>query len=155
MLVTREGQAIRFAEEEVRSMGRTARGVKGITLEENDWVVGLGVANGADLLVVTENGYGKRTPVTEYRRTARGGKGVKTLNKTEKTGAIADVLLVQESNEVMIISMEGIMIRLRVSDISVQGRNTQGVTLMRLDEGDKVVAVANIVGEEDEGDEEK
>lgn len=150
MLVTREGQAIRFSEEEVRSMGRNARGVKGITLEENDWVVGLGVANGYDLLVVTENGYGKRTPTAEYRRTSRGGKGVKTLNKTEKTGAIADVLMVQESNEVMIISMEGIMIRLRASDISVFGRNTQGVTLMRLDDGDKVVAVANIVGEDEE-----
>jgi len=151
MLVTRYGQAIRFAETDVRPMGRSARGVKGITLERDDAVVGLGVVtNDREVLVVTENGFGKRTPVEEYRITGRGGKGIKTLNMTLKTGPIVGIRLVQESDEVMIISLEGIMIRIPVSDISRQGRSTQGVTLMRLDAGDKVVAVANISRDEDE-----
>jgi DNA gyrase subunit A len=155
MLVTANGQAIRFLETDVRPMGRAARGVKGITLEGDDVVVGLGViVNDCELLVVTEKGFGKRTPASEYRRTGRGGKGIKTLNMTERTGPIVGIQLVHESHEIMLISLEGIMIRIPVNDISRQGRATQGVTLMRLDEGDQVVAIANIVGrDEDEGEE--
>jgi len=151
MLVTKDAQAIRFHEEEVRDMGRNARGVKGITLDDGDQVIGLGVAdNGRELLVVTENGFGKRTQVSEYRRTRRGGKGVRTLNMTKKTGPLAGIQLVQESNEIMIITLEGIMIRIPVTDVSQQGRTTQGVTLMRIEQNDRVVAVANIVGRDDE-----
>ena len=155
VLVTKEGQAIRFDEDQIRSMGRSAQGVIGIKLDKGDKVVGLGVANDdADLLVVTERGFGKRTPISEYRVTNRAGKGVLTLNKTEKTGAIVGIQVVHESNEIMLLSLEGIMIRMKVAEISQLGRNTQGVTLMRLDDNDSVVAVANIVGKEEEGDEE-
>jgi DNA gyrase subunit A len=153
-LVTSEGQAIRFSEEQVRSMGRPARGVIGIKLDSDDFVVGLTVANDdADLLVVTEQGFGKRTALSEYRQTNRGGKGVLTLNRTKRTGPIVGVQVVREGNEIMIISFEGIMIRLKVSEISKMGRNTQGVTLMRLSEGDRVVDVADIVGKEDDEEE--
>ena len=154
LLVTSEGQAIRFSEDQVRSMGRPARGVIGIKLDSDDFVVGLTVANDdADLLVVTEQGFGKRTALSEYRQTNRGGKGVLTLNRTKRTGPIVGVQVVREGNEIMIISFEGIMIRLKVSEISKMGRNTQGVTLMRLSEGDRVVDVADIVGKEDDEEE--
>ena len=119
LLVTSEGQAIRFSEDQVRSMGRPARGVIGIKLDSDDFVVGLTVANDdADLLVVTEQGFGKRTALSEYRQTNRGGKGVLTLNRTKRTGPIVGVQVVREGNEIMIISFEGIMIRLKVSEIS-------------------------------------
>lgn len=151
VLVTREGQAIRFSEDQIRPMGRSAQGVIGIRLDETDKVVGLVVVNDdADLLVVTEHGFGKRTPLTEYRQTNRAGKGVLTLNKTKRTGAIVGVQVVQEGNEIMILSLEGIMIRMKVDEISQLGRNTQGVTLMRITGDNKVVAVADIVGRDEE-----
>lgn len=153
VLVTKKGQAIRFEEDQIRPMGRSAQGVIGIRLDEGDQVVGLGVANDdADLLVVTERGFGKRTPISEYRVTNRAGKGVLTLNKTEKTGSIVGIQVVHESNEIMLLSVEGIMIRMKVAEISQLGRNTQGVTLMRLTDNDRVVAIANIVGKEEEDD---
>ncbi len=153
ILVTRYGQAIRFAEEQIRPMGRTAMGVIGIRLDERDEVVGLAVAsNDADLLVVTEQGYGKRTSINEYPLQNRGGKGVITLKKNERTGPIVGAQVVREGNEIMILSIEGIMIRLKVAEISQQGRNTMGVVLMRLDENDRVVAVADIVGKEEDVD---
>jgi DNA gyrase subunit A len=156
LLVTSEGQAIRFSEEQVRAMGRPARGVIGIKLDAGDQVVGLVVASDdADLLVVTEQGFGKRTALSEYRQTNRGGKGVLTLKRTERTGPIVGVHVVREGNEIMILSVDGIMIRMKVSEISRLGRNTQGVTLMRLDENDRVVGVADIVGKEDEEDEDE
>lgn len=151
ILVTSEGQAIRFEEQLVRPMGRSARGVKGITLEENDFVVSMDVvANGQDLLVVTENGFGKRTGIEDYRITNRGGKGIKTLKRTAKTGRIVGAKMVNENEEVMLISMEGIMIRLSVADISRLGRDTQGVILMKLGENDKVVAAAHLAAKDDE-----
>lgn len=154
LLVTRDGQAIRFAEDQVRATGRPTRGVIGIKLDKDDYVVGLVVASDdADLLVVTEEGFGKRTGLSEYRQTNRGGKGVLTLNKTKRTGPIVGVHVVREGNEIMILSVEGIMIRMKVSEISRLGRNTQGVTLMRLDANDRVVGVADIVGKEEEEDE--
>ena len=155
LLVTQDGQAIRFAEEQIRAMGRPARGVIGIRLDEGDWVVGLAVvSDDADLLVVTERGFGKRTSLAEYRSTNRAGKGVLTLKKTERTGPVVGVHVVREGNEIMILSVDGIMIRMKVSEISRLGRNTQGVTLMRLDQDDHVVGVADIAGREEEEDEE-
>ena len=156
LLVTRDGQAIRFAEEQVRPTGRPTRGVIGIKLDPDDYVVGLVVASDeADLLVVTEKGFGKRTALSEYRQTNRGGKGVLTLNRTKRTGPIVGVQVVREGNEIMILSVEGIMIRMKVSEISKLGRNTQGVTLMRLNENDRVIGVADIVGKEDEEEEDE
>ena len=155
LLVTRDAQAIRFSEEQIRPMGRSAQGVIGIRLDAGDEVVGLAVASDdADLLVVTEQGFGKRTSLAEYRQTNRAGKGILTLKKTERTGPIVGVQVVREGNEIMILSVEGIMIRMKVSEISKMGRNTQGVTLMRLDENDRIVGVADIVGKEEEDDEE-
>ena len=151
ILTTAEGQSIRFAEEQVRPMGRNTRGVKGITLEEDDYVVGMDiVSNGEDLLIVTENGYGKRTSIDEYRITNRGGKGVRTLKKTDKTGRVVGAKMVYSNNEVMLISLEGIMIRMSVADISRLGRNTQGVILMKLQENDKVVAAAHLVNKDED-----
>ncbi len=147
ILVTTKGQAIRFPEDQVRHMGRSAHGVKGLSLGKDDHVIGMDiVVSSGELLVVTELGYGKRTPLTEYRITARGGKGIKTLNKTEKTGRIVGSKIVYENNEVMLISTKGIMIRLGVGDISQVSRNTQGVRLMKLNDSDKVVAIAHIIG---------
>lgn len=154
ILVTKEAQAIRFSEEQIRPMGRSAQGVIGIRLDLGDQVVGLVVANDdADLLVVTERGFGKRTSLSEYRQTNRAGKGIITLNKTERTGPIVGAQVVREGNEVMLLSVEGIMIRMKVNEISKLGRNTQGVTLMRLSDNDRVVAIADIVGKEEETDE--
>lgn len=145
MLVTRQGKAIRFNEEEVRPMGRTAHGVKGITLTDDDEVIGLvRVKEGAELVVVSAKGFGKRTPLEEYRPQGRGGKGIITMNVTDRTGPVAAVAVVMPEEELMLISAEGILIRLGVEDISRQGRNTQGVTLMRLDPNDRVVAIARI-----------
>jgi len=153
LLVTRNGQAIRFPESDVRPMGRTARGVKGITLDEGDWVVGMDVVRpDSDLMVVTENGYGKRTPLDEYRVTARGGKGIRTLALTNKNGPISGVKVVRDEDDIMLISQEGIMIRMGVKDVSRLGRTTQGVKLMRLDAHDRVVALAQIAAKDDEED---
>ena len=154
MLVTKYGQAIRFAEEQIRPMGRTAQGVMGIRLDDRDEVVSLAAASDdAELLVVTEKGYGKRTAISEYPLQNRAGKGVITLKKNERTGPVVGAQVVREGNEIMLLSIEGILIRRQVAEISLQGRNTQGVTLMRLDENDRVVGVADIVGKEEEEDE--
>ena len=151
LLTTRQGMAIRFNEDEVRPMGRAARGVIGIRLAPGDEVVSMDVADeDAEVLVVSERGYGKRTPVSEYRRQGRGGMGIKTMNVTPKTGPVAGSRVVKPGNEVMLVSAAGIILRTPVEDISVQGRLTQGVVVMRLDEGDKVVAIAPVVGKDDE-----
>lgn len=150
LLSTRQGQTIRFKETEVRSMGRAATGVKGITLEEKDEVIGMDTArDDAYLLVVTSNGYGKRTPLSEYRTTGRGGKGIKTMKMTKRNGAIAGVKVVRDGDEVMLITENGILIRLEVSGISTMGRDTQGVTLMNVEKGDRFVALA-LATKEDE-----
>jgi DNA gyrase subunit A len=130
--------------------------VIGIKLDRDDYIVGLVVVSDeADLLVVTENGFGKRTALSEYRQTNRGGKGVLTLNRTKRTGPVVGVQVVREGNEIMMLSVDGIMIRMKVSEISKLGRNTQGVTLMRLDENDRVIGVADIVGKEEEEEDEE
>lgn len=153
-LVTQKGMSIRFSEKEVRPMGRTARGVKGITLRSGDRVVGMDVVkNDGELLVITENGFGKRTPLTQYRIQSRGGKGIKTLKETKKNGDIVGMKIVYPEHELMVITASGIIIRVTVSDISSMGRDTQGVTIMRLGEEDKVVALAGVVGKEEESGE--
>ena len=158
ILVTREGMSIRFRESDVRPMGRVSQGVKGITLEDGDYVVGMATSReDSTLLVVTENGFGKRTELDEYKTQTRGGKGILTYRVTEKTGKVIGVKLVYETDEIMLISSDGTLIRMKVADISILGRATQGVTLMRTSEGNAVVSVARIEAEngEEDGEEEE
>lgn len=150
ILGTREGMAIRFPEEQVRPMGRNARGVKGITLDGDDLVVGMDIVReDADLLVLTENGFGKRTDLAEYRPQSRAGKGILNLKMSERNGKVIGISVVQPDEELMIISSEGIIIRLAVNDISKTGRVTQGVTLMRMEDEQRVVAMAKVVNGDD------
>jgi DNA gyrase subunit A len=141
LIGTSQGNAIRFDQKEVRAMGRTAFGVKGITLENGDKVVGAELASpGSSLLTVTENGYGKRTALEEYRLTHRGGKGVIDIKTGERNGNVVAVLQVTDADQIMIVTNKGTLIRSRVADVSIIGRNTQGVRLMGLtQEGEKVV----------------
>lgn len=153
VLVTSKGQAIRFSEEDVRAMGRQARGVRGIRLDEDDEVVAIDVArDDSELLVISEKGYGKRTSLKQYRTTGRGGKGVRTLRITEKNGLIVGARVVRDDEELMAISNQGVMIRMAVKDISRQGRASQGVTVMRLQEGDTIQAVAQLAAREEKED---
>lgn len=145
MLGTRDGKAIAFPEDQVRSMGRIARGVKGITLVDGDEVVGMDVLkHDAEVLTVTENGYGKRTPTEEYRSQSRGGKGLINLKVTDKTGPVIGIKVVRPDQELMLISADGIVIRTNIEDISVISRNTQGVKLMTTAENDKVASMATL-----------
>ena len=145
VLASAEGQACRFDESEVRPMGRVARGVIGMRLGRGDSVVSLEiVGEDGDLLTITENGYGKRTSIKEYRKTHRGSKGVRTIITNERNGRVIFVKEVKDDDEVMITSKEGMMIRIPVKDIRRQGRNTMGVRIMKLNEGDKVASVAKI-----------
>lgn len=153
ILVTNTGLSIRFKESDVRAVGRTSMGVKGITLTGDDYVVGMEpITTEKDnyILAITENGFGKRTEVEEYRAQSRAGKGILTYKTTEKTGHIIGVKVVTDNDDVMIITANGTIIRLNVSGISVLGRNTQGVTLMRTSEGGKVVSIAKLSPDEDE-----
>lgn len=153
---TKNGMLIRFHEQDVRSMGRTATGVKGITLEKNDEVVGMEVLGpGVDVLVVTENGYGKRTHESEYRIQTRGGKGLKTCNITPKNGSVVSVKAVRGDEDLMIITGNGVLIRMDVNDISSMGRNTVGVKLIKLDENEHVSTVALVEKEEQEEQQEE
>ena len=150
VLVSSNGYCVVFNESDVRVMGRSAQGVKGMTLESGDFIVGMEKASdGKYLLCVTENGFGKRSEIEEYRKTKRGAKGVLTYKVTDKTGSIVDIKMVNDDDEIMICSTEGIFIRLEVSQVPVQGRNTQGVKLMRIDTGNiKVSSIARIKAEE-------
>ncbi len=149
---TRDGMLIRFKEEDIRSMGRTAAGVRGIKLRKGDYVVGMEIVEpGQEILVVTEKGYGKRTPESEYRLQNRGGVGLKTMHITEKNGPMCAVKTVDGSEDIMIITINGIIIRMDVNDISVIGRSTQGVRLIRLGEEELVATVARV--KKDEPDE--
>ncbi|QIB27854.1 DNA gyrase subunit A [Caloranaerobacter azorensis] len=151
ILVTAHGMSIRFSEKDVRNMGRSAMGVKAITLNEDDELVAMDlIKEDNDLLVITEKGYGKRTQISEYRSQSRGGKGIKTYNVKERTGNIVGAKVVSINDEVMLISVSGTIIRLKVSDISQMGRSTQGVTLMKVSENDRVVSIAKVAAEEDE-----
>jgi len=154
LLAIRSGKAIRFNESVVRPMGRTAGGVKGITLSGNpdDIVIGMVcIEEGEhDILVVSEKGYGKRSSVKDYRLTNRGGKGVKTINITEKTGKLIAIKTVTDENDLMIINKSGIAIRMSVEKMRVMGRNTQGVRLINLKNGDSIAAVTQVEGEDEE-----
>ena len=148
LLATHNGQAICFAETDVRPMGREAVGVRGIRLKDGDWVVGAEIAQpDADVLSITENGYGKRTPAADYIRGGeepqhRGGSGMKNYNITDKTGPVAAVKVVQESDDVLVVSDDGVIIRMEAAGISELGRATQGVRIMRLSESARVISVA-------------
>ncbi len=149
-LSTRQGKSIRFKESDLRAMGRVAEGNIGIRIEPEDYVVGMEALTeeGATILTVTQNGYGKRTRIEEYRRQARGGKGILTIKTTERNGPVVYSYQVTDQDQLMIISEHGKIIRLRVADISVIGRNTQGVKLIGLGEGEKVVGVARLMEED-------
>jgi DNA gyrase subunit A len=155
ILATKDGMSIRFHQGDVRDMGRATTGVKGIELEKADEVIGMVVVRrDATLLVVSEKGYGKRSDLSDYRVQKRGGKGIITLKKTEKTGSIVALKEVIPDDELMMITRHGVIIRLPVDGIRVIGRNTQGVRVMNLDSGDAVVDVARVVKEEEGGAEE-
>jgi len=143
VLSTRNGYACMFYENQLRRMGRNAMGVRGIRLRDDE-VVSIESAKEGDLLTVTENGYGKRTSIDEYRITKRGARGVITIKTNERNGKVVDVIAVKDENEILISSREGMMVRIRAADIRRQGRNTMGVRLMRLNKGDKVVSVTKI-----------
>ena len=151
LLVTRNGLSIRFNEKDARPLGRVSQGVRGIKLEDNDEVIGMSAyIENTSLLVVTENGFGKRTELDEYKVQFRGGKGILTYRVTERTGKLVGMKLVCDDDDVMLISSDCTIIRIKAQDISVLGRATQGVTLMRMNEGVKVMAVARIVNEDDD-----
>lgn len=152
ILISKNGMSIRFRETDVRPMGRTATGVKGMELAKDDEVLAIEIARDeSDLLIVTENGFGKRTPMSNYPLQGRGGKGVKTLKEvSSRRGYIAAAKMVQENHEIMVVSTEGIVIRTPVKQISQMGRNTQGVKIMNLNDNDKVSTIA-LVAEQNKG----
>ncbi|MBK9127212.1 MAG: DNA gyrase subunit A [Phycisphaerales bacterium] len=153
VLATRDGMACRFNEADVRPMGRTARGVRGITLESGDSVIDMVVIRpGMSVLTVCENGYGKRTLVDEYRRTRRGGKGVINIKTTERNGPVIAVRAVTDDDALILITASGNLMRMELAQLREIGRATQGVRLIRLDEGDKVAAVAKLEGEREDRD---
>jgi DNA gyrase subunit A len=150
-MVSRKGQAIRFSENDVRPMGRDASGVQGMRLRGDDEVISVTIAaDDADLLVVTENGYGKRTRVADYPRKGRGGMGVKTVQLTEARGQLAGARVVRDGYQVMLISTGGTVIRMPVEEVKRLGRSTQGVIVMRLREGERVSSLAPVVESGDE-----
>ncbi|WP_078578639.1 DNA gyrase subunit A [Salipaludibacillus agaradhaerens] len=151
---TRKGMSIRFNENDVRLMGRTAAGVKGITLQKDDEVVGMDIIEeGHDILIVTEKGFGKRTPAEEYRQQSRGGKGIKTCNITDKNGNLISLKVVSHDHDLMVITTNGVIIRMHVEEISQTSRNTQGVRLIRVGDEEYVSTVARV--NVDDGDEEE
>ena len=158
IIASRNGQAVRFDEKDVRDMGRNSMGVRGIKLNPGDEVIGMELAEETrSLLTVTENGYGKRSPIVDYRLISRGGKGVRNIKTSSRNGKVVSIKTVSDEDEIIAISENGIVIRMQAKDISIIGRNTQGVRVMRLREGDKVTTVAKIVTnnvdkEEDERD---
>ncbi|MDD7513436.1 MAG: DNA gyrase subunit A [Clostridiales bacterium] len=157
ILVTRKGKCISFSEKDVRSMGRIAAGVRGIKLDKADTVVDMDIlVDDKEILVVTQNGYGKRTPVKDYTIQARGGKGVLTYNKSKfsKTGELIGAKVVDEDDEILLINSDGIIIRIRAEEVSKLSRSTQGVKIMRVDDDANIVAMAKVIREE-EADQEK
>jgi DNA gyrase subunit A len=156
LLINRKGKAIRFSEKNVRPMGRTATGVIGIRLDDDDEVVSCDVVErGVELLVVTEFGYGKRTKLSEFPRKGRGGKGVIAAKLTKPRGPIVGASVVRPDDEVFLISDDGVVIRMAVSTISRQGRPATGVRVMNLSEGARVSSVAPVVGEVGDTDQAK
>ncbi|MBT1073859.1 DNA gyrase subunit A [Geobacter grbiciae] len=156
LLASRNGKSIRFHEEDARPMGRVSRGVRGMTLEDDDVVIGMEVINpsatGSTIFTVTEHGFGKRTELDEYRVQSRGGKGIITIKTTERNGCVVDIMQVTDENDLMLITDQGKILRIPVAPFSVIGRNTQGVRLMTAEQNERIVAVAKLA-EKDEGDE--
>jgi DNA gyrase subunit A len=153
MLAVKSGKAIRFEENKTRPMGRNASGVRGIKLKDkNDEVIGMVSVNDMDanILVVSENGFGKRSSLEDYRITNRGGKGVKTISITEKTGKLVALKSVSDNDDLMIINKSGIAIRMQVEDLRVMGRATQGVKVISIKDGDSIAAVAKVMKDEEE-----
>jgi DNA gyrase subunit A len=157
LIAARDGRCCRFNETDVRPMGRNATGVRGINIENTDEVIGAINYNPAaedaqdhTVLVVSEHGFGKRTDFDEYRITRRGGKGVKTINITDKTGKLIAIKNVTENDDLMIINKSGLTIRMAVSDIRVAGRATQGVTLINIKEGDSIASVSTVEKNDEE-----
>ena len=153
MLAVQSGKAIRFEESKTRPMGRNASGVRGIRLKDKkDEVVGMISVNDMDanILVVSENGFGKRSSLEDYRLTNRGGKGVKTISITEKTGKLVSLKSVSDNDDLMIINKSGIAIRMQVEDLRVMGRATQGVKVISLKDGDSIAAVAKVMKDDDD-----
>ncbi len=152
MIAVKSGKAIRFPENKVRPMGRTASGVRGIWMEEGDEAIGMVCVEpaNANILVVSENGFGKRSAIEDYRITNRGGKGVKTINMTDKTGNLIALIDVTDEDNLMIINRSGLTIRLEVSELRVMGRNTQGVKLINLRNDDSIAAVAKVSASKEE-----
>ena len=155
-LATYEGMAIRFLEKEVRAMGRPARGVAAMDLADGDYLVGAEVVEKDGLILsISEHGYGKRTPLEDYRLTHRGGKGVINMKVTKKIGNVVSILSVKEDTDVVVISAEGKILRTESSNIRQAGRSTQGVRLVNLDEGDKVAAASVVPESEVKEDDEE
>ncbi len=156
LLASRNGKSIRFPESDVRPMGRTSRGVRGMLLEDDEQLIGMEVVSdvtAATLVTVTENGYGKRTDLAEYRVQSRGGKGIITIKTSERNGKVVDIKLVDDDSDLMLITDGGKVLRMAVSALSIIGRNTQGVRLMVLESGERIVAVAKLAEkDEDNGD---
>ncbi len=157
IIVTRKGKCICFSEKDVRPMGRIASGVRAIKLDKDDEVVSMELVEPEQqLMVVTENGFGKRTPVEEYKIQVRGGKGLLTYDKAKfsKTGALIGAMVVDESDEILMINSDGIIIRIRASEVSILGRATQGVKIMKVEEGSKIVAIAKAIRDDEDETEE-
>jgi len=155
LMATREGKAVRFKETDVRASGRSAKGVRGVRLVDEDYLVSMEVLHpGEKVLMVTENGFGKRTPVEEYPLRGRGGKGVISIKTSERNGNVASLLLVDDEDDVMMMTNSGKLIRIRVRDVSVVGRNTQGVKLFRLDDGEHVAGAVRLPWQEEDEDDE-
>ncbi len=154
MLFASSGKSVRFHESAVRPMGRTAAGVRGIRLSDDQAVISLEIARDGEILTATENGFGKRTPVADFPVHGRGGQGVIAIQTTERNGSMVGAIQVGDEDEVMLISSNGTLVRTPVAEISVQGRNTQGVRLIRLDEGDRLVGLDRIIslGEDEQGE---
>ncbi|OGS46140.1 MAG: DNA gyrase subunit A [Elusimicrobia bacterium RIFOXYD2_FULL_34_15] len=150
IIATKNGAAIRFKEDNVRTIGRSGKGVRGIRLEKGDEVIGMETVTKKDtVLIATENGYGKRTSIDDYRVQTRGGKGVINIKTTERNGCVVGIKNVKDNIDIMLMTQKGIMIRMDVSDISVIGRNTQGVRLIRLEDGDKLATIAHATKEDE------
>ena len=154
LLITKEGMCIHFRESDIRTMGRTAAGVRGIRLASDDCVVNaIVVSSENSILTVTENGYGKRSPIEEYRLQKRGGKGVIAIKKSERNGRVIDAKQVEDEDEIILISDLGKMIRMDLSSVRIIGRSTQGVRLINMEDGEKLVGMDNVAKEKEDDDE--
>ena len=153
LIGTRDGMAIRFGEDDVRSMGRTAYGVRGITLRDEDYVVGMeAVDPDGTLLTVTEHGYGKRTEIAEYRVQSRGGVGTINISTSDRNGQVVGVVYVQAGDEILLITQQGMILRMQTDAMRAIGRGTQGVRLIDIEDDDRVVAVAKLDEKDAEAD---